>query len=364
MKVKDICSYIDKVVPGSYQESYDNSGLQAGDPESDIDSALLAIDITDEVLQEAIDKGCGLVITHHPILFHPLKRIIGKSPAERIIMKAIRNNVAIYSAHTNLDVVENGVSFKMAEKLSLTGIRPLRPLKNKLLKLITYVPVSHIGLVRNAVFSAGAGVTGNYDCCSFNVEGTGTFRGNEKSDPFAGEKGKLVFEKEVRFETVLLSHLKETVIRALLDSHPYEEVAYDLYTLENEYFMAGMGCTGLLPGKVGEKEFLGLLSNVFDAKGIRFSFLLNRKIHKVALCGGAGVSLLNEAIMAGADVFVTGDIKYHDFFNADGRILMVDIGHYESEKFSTEILFDLITKKFPKFALRFSEKNTNPINYL
>jgi dinuclear metal center YbgI/SA1388 family protein len=364
MKVKDICSYIDKVVPVSFQESYDNSGLQAGDPDRVIESALLAIDMTEEVLEEAIEKSCGLIITHHPLLFHPLKQITGKTLSERIIIKAVRNNISIYSVHTNLDVVWNGVSFKMAEKLSLEEVRPLIYLKNRLLKLITYVPPSHIEKVRDAVFSAGAGVIGNYDSCSFNVEGTGTFRGNEKSDPFVGEAGKLHFEKEVRFETVLLSHLKDVVIEALLGSHPYEEVAYDLYPLENEYLMAGSGCIGTLPEQTSEKDFLDILSDVFNSRGVRYSKLLNKKIQKVALCGGAGIGFLGEAIRSGADAFVTGDIKYHDFFRADGRILLVDIGHYESEKFTTEILYHLITKKFPKFALRFSERNTNPINYL
>ena len=217
---------------------------------------------------------------------------------------------------------------------------------------------------REAVFEAGAGVTGNYDKCSFSLPGTGSFRGGESSNPFVGEKGKMHLEKEIRFETIMVSHLKDKVIRALLDTHPYEEAAYDIYALENEYNEAGLGCVGELPEPMEEEMFLKFLSDKFNAEGVRYSKLTGKKIRKAALCGGAGIILLDDAVKAGADVFVTSDIKYHDFFNAEDRILLVDIGHYESEKYSTEILYDLIIKKFPTFAVRFSETNTNPINYL
>ena len=364
MKVREICSYLDRVIPLSYQENYDNSGLQifAGDIETA--SALLAVDITEDVVDEAISTGCGLIITHHPLIFFPVKRITGKNHIERIIIKALKNDISVYSAHTNLDSVFGGVSWKMAEKLSLRDVKVLSPLKGRLLKLVTFVPESHLEKVREAVFSAGAGVVGNYDRCSFNAEGYATFRGNEHSSPFAGKKGEFHHEPEIRFETILLSHLKDDVIKALLGSHPYEEVAYDIYLLENEYQMAGAGCMGELVSEMAETDFLIKLSEVFGSKGIRYSTPLNRMIKKVALCGGAGSAFLGDAIKCGADVYVTGDVKYHDFVNVSGEILLADIGHFEGEKFSTEILYDLIIKKFPTFALRFSERNTNPINYL
>jgi dinuclear metal center YbgI/SA1388 family protein len=364
MKIKEICSFLDEAIPLSYQEDYDNAGLQLGDGENETASAILTIDITEAVLDEAAAANCGLIISHHPLIFSPIKKIAGRNQAERIISGAIKKNIAIYSAHTNLDMLEGGVSRKMAEKLSLKKVRVLSPLNKRLLKLVTFVPESHIEKVRDAVFGAGAGEIGNYDNCSYNVNGYGTFRGNEKTSPFAGERGKLHQEKEIRFETIILSHKKEDVIRALLDSHPYEEVAYDIYQLENQYTGAGLGCIGELPSPLSGMDFLIHLSGIFEALGIRYSPIPEKMIRTVALCGGAGIGLLGDAISSGADAFVTGDVKYHDFFRAEGKILLADIGHFESEKFTTEILYDLIIKKFPTFALRFSETNTNPINYL
>lgn len=364
MKLKEFCSYLDSVIPLSLQESYDNSGLQVGDPESELTSALIALDVTEEVIDEAIALKCNLVVSHHPLIFSGIKRLAGRSMTEKIIFKAVKHNIAVYSSHTNLDIVSNGVSRKMAEKLNLKGVKVLSPFSGTLLKLVTFIPESHLEKVRSAVFDAGAGVTGNYDMCGFTVSGTGSFRGNENSDPFVGEKGKLHAEKETRFETILYSHMREQVINALLGAHPYEEVAYDLYLLENVSSEFGLGCTGELQEPLTGEKFLDLISNVFDAKGIRFSRITGKNIRKVALCGGSGSSLIKTAIASGADVFLTGDLKYHNFFEAENRILLVDAGHFETEKFSTELLKDLIIKKFPKFAVRFSETNTNPINYL
>jgi len=364
MKVKDISSYLDTVVPISFQESYDNCGLQVGDPENEIDAAMISLDVTEDIMDEAITVGCGLIITHHPLIFFPIKKLTGNTYIERILLKAVKNGIAIYSSHTNLDILKAGVSRKMAEKLNLQNIKILSPLKNWLLKLVTYIPESHFEKVRDVIYNAGAGAIGNYDMCGFSLTGTGSFRGGENTAPFSGEKGKFHLEKEIRFETIMPSHIKDQVIEALLDSHPYEEVAYDIYSLENEYKEAGLGCTCELPEPLTENDFLLFLSTVFNAEGIRYTKFTGKKIQKVALCGGAGISLLGDAVKAGADAFVTSDIKYHDFFNAGNRILLVDTGHYESEKYATEILYDLIIKKFPTFAIRFSETNTNPINYL
>ena len=364
MKLKEIAAYLDSAIPLSFQEDYDNSGLQVGEADTEIRAILLTLDVTEEVLKEAVDSKCNLIISHHPLIFSGLKRITGKSSQERIVLSAVRNNIAVYSAHTNLDIFNGGVSRKMAEKLDLGNVKVLSPLKNRLLKLVTYIPENYLDKVRDAVFNAGAGVIGKYDCCAFTAEGTGSFRGGEDAKPFVGKKGKLHFEKEARFETIMLSHLKDKVIEALISSHPYEEVAYDIYALENDNVDFGLGCTGELHSALSAKSFLKMLSETFSAKGLRFSALPDRKIRKIALCGGAGSSLLKDAIISGADAFVTGDIKYHTFQDAAARILLADIGHYESEKFSSEILYDLIIKKFPKFAVRFSKTNTNPINYL
>ena len=364
MRLKELCTYLDSAIPLSLQEGYDNSGLQIGLPEMDLTSALITLDVTEEVVDEAVSQKCNLIISHHPLIFTGIKKITGRTFTDRIISKAIKNDMAVYSSHTNLDIFGSGVSRKMAEKLDLKDIKVLSPLEKSLLKLVTYIPEAHLDKVKNALFEAGAGVIGNYDNCGFSTMGTGSFRGNNSARPFVGERGKVHFENEVRFETVLHSHLRDNVIKALLSAHPYEEVAYDIYVLENKNTEAGLGCTGEFNSPVTENSFLKLVSSVFDAKGIRYSKLTGKSVKKVALCGGSGISLLNDAVASGADVFLTADIKYHNFFDADNKILLIDTGHFESEKFSTEILYDLIIKKFPKFAVRFSETYSNPINYL
>jgi dinuclear metal center YbgI/SA1388 family protein len=364
MKLAEICKYLDTAIPLSFQEEYDNSGLQVGLPESDVSSCMLTIDITEEVIDEAVKKGCDLIISHHPLIFKGLKKITGSSYTERVLTRAIKEDIAIYSAHTNLDSVSFGVSRKMASQLGLKNVEVLVPLKDRLLKLVTFIPEAHLEKVRSALFEAGAGVIGNYDQCGFTLEGKGSFRAGVNANPFAGEIGKAHFENEIRLETVLFSHAKRSVIDALLKAHPYEEAAYDLYPLDNENCGAGLGCTGEFDQPVSESDFLNLISSAFDARGVRYSKPTGRPVKKVALCGGSGASFIGNAISSGADAFVTADIKYHNYFDAENMILLVDSGHFESEKFTTEILYDLIIKKFPKFAVRFSETNTNPINYL
>jgi dinuclear metal center YbgI/SA1388 family protein len=364
MTLKEFCLHLDSAVPLSFQENWDNSGLQTGDPQAELTSALLTLDVTEDVVDEAERVGCNVIVSHHPLIFSGIKKLTGQTAVERIVMKAIRASIAIYSAHTNLDSVESGVSWKMAFRMGLKNVRTLQPLRNKLLKLVTFVPLSHADAVKNAIFEAGAGTIGHYDNCAYTLNGTGSFRAGEGTNPFSGEKGTVHFEEELRIETVLYAHLKNRVVAALINAHPYEEVAYDLYALENTNINTGMGCIGELSTPVSEEEFISLTASVFGAPHLRYSRLTGKPVRKVAMCGGAGSSLLNDAISSGADVFITGDIKYHSYFEAENRILMVDAGHFETEKFTSEILYDLIIKKFPKFAVRFSGINTNPINYL
>ena len=363
MKVKEITSFIESFAPLAYQESYDNAGLQTGDPEQETGAVLLCIDVTEEVLQEALRLGAGLIISHHPVIFGGLKKLTGSNQAERIVLKAVREGLSIYSAHTNLDAVHQGVNFRMAEKLGLGGVQILSPLKGQLRKLVFFVPVDHAATVRQAIFEEGAGHIGEYDMCSFSAPGEGTFRGSDDSDPFVGEKGKMHTEPELRVETIFPADREKKILAALLDSHPYEEVAYDIYPLENEYDRAGMGAVGELEKALSEKGFLDLLKDRFGIPHIRHTRFRGIKVRKVALCGGSGSFLLQKAIASGADAFVTGDIKYHPFFDADGKILMADIGHYESEQFTTGIIYDLLIKKFSNFAVHLSEVNTNPVNY-
>ena len=259
MKLSELCSYLDTAVPLSFQEGYDNSGLQVGLPEREITSAMITLDVTEKVIDEAIQKGCDIVISHHPLIFSSIKKIAGRSATDRILFKAIKNDIAVYASHTNLDMFSEGVSRKMAQKLGLQNIKVLKPLKGKLIKLVVYIPENHIEKVREAVFNAGAGFIGNYDRCGFMVSGTGSFRAGEKTNPYLGEKGKDHSEKEIRFETILFSHLKENVVNALLEAHPYEEVAYDIYSLENDNIDYGLGCSGDLGEPLSGNEFLSLV---------------------------------------------------------------------------------------------------------
>lgn len=363
MTTGDICRYLDQQIPQALQESYDNSGIQTGSYGTPVESALLTIDVNEMVIEEAIRERCNLIISHHPLIFSPLRKVTDANPQQRAVILAIKNDITIYSAHTNLDSVYGGVSFKMATKLGLQNIEILAPVGEKLVKLITFVPVSHIEKVRQAVFEAGAGNIGNYDSCSYQSAGEGTFRGNENSNPFAGSRGELHTEKEIRLETVFPSFITSRVIKALIASHPYEEPAYDLVPLLNKWSHAGMGCTGILNNGMEVKTFLDHVKSTFSTPYLRYSGPETGNIRSVALCGGSGVALLRDAIAAGVDAFVTGDIKYHQFQEAGNDILLIDAGHFETEKYSTEIIYDLIIKKFPNFALRFSETITNPINF-
>lgn len=364
MTIRDIVDYVESVAPTAYQESYDNAGLIIGDAESFITSALITLDVTEAIIDEAIEHKCGLIISHHPILFKGLKRINGSTYVERCVVKAIKNDIAIYAAHTNLDSILNGVNGKICEKIGLAGIRILAPAPDKLLKLVTFIPADHLEKVREAVFAAGAGHIGNYDQCSYNIVGEGTFRGGESTKPFAGIKGEFHTEKEIRFETILPGHLKNKVIKALLNSHPYEEVAYDLYPLQNDFPTVGAGMIGELPQEENEADFLARVMEIFNSKVIRHTVFLNKPVKRVAVCGGTGSFLLSRAMAEGADVFVTADFKYHEFFDAENKILVADIGHYESEQFSKEVFRELLIKKFPNFALHLSGIKTNPVMYL
>jgi dinuclear metal center YbgI/SA1388 family protein len=364
MIVQDICNTIETIAPLAYQESYDNAGLLVGDPKQEVTGGLISIDVTEEVIDEAIQKKCNLIIAHHPIIFGGLKRLTGKNYVERTVIKAIQNNIAIYAAHTNLDNISGGVNSKIAEKLELINCRILMPLADELRKLVVFVPVEQAEKVRAAMCDAGAGKIGNYDYCSYNTNGQGTFRAGEGSDPFVGEQGKIHFEEELRIETIFPKVRQSAIVQAMIQAHPYEEVAYDIYPLENKYTNAGGGMLGTLETPMDEIDFLNKLKEVFGSACVKHTNLLQKKISKVALCGGAGSFMLKKAIASRADVFVSGDFKYHEYFDADGKILIADIGHYESEQFTKDVFYEILMKKFPKFALCLSEVKTNPINYL
>lgn len=363
MLVKDITSLIEQFAPLSYQESYDNAGLITGSPSMTVNGILLSLDCMEATVEEAIQRNCNLIIAHHPIVFGGLKKITGANYVERTILKAIQNNIAIYAAHTNLDNVQQGVNAKIAEKLGLINGRILSPKKQLLKKLVTFVPDNHAENIRSALFEAGAGYIGNYDSCSFNVNGEGTFRGNNTTNPFVGKVGELHTEAETRVETVFLAHQQGKIISALLAAHPYEEVAYDIYSLDNTHNQVGSGYLGELPEAMIEKDFLMLVKDRLKAGVLKHTHFTQKNIKKVALCGGSGQFLLKNAISSGADAYITADFKYHEFFDAEGKILLIDAGHYETEQFTPEIFLALIQNKFPTFATYLSKVNTNPVNY-
>ncbi len=363
MLLKTIITELENFAPLAYQESYDNCGLLTGNKELNVTGALLCLDCTEAVIDEAINKKCNLIIAHHPIIFSGLKKINGSNYIERTIIKAIKNDVAIYACHTNLDNVKLGVNKKIADKLGLINQLVLAPKKNSLKKLVTFVPQANLEIVKNSLFNVGAGNIGNYDNCSFWVNGKGSYKGNDNSNPVIGEKNKLCVEDEVRLELIFDAHKELELIGALKQYHPYEEVAYDIYQLENYNTIVGSGIIGELPTEMNEIDFLTKLKQVFNLKTIKHTALLNKKIKKIALCGGSGSFLLKNAINLESDIYITSDFKYHEFFDAESKIVIADIGHYESEQFTPEIFYEIISNKFPNFASYLTETNTNPVNY-
>lgn len=346
-----------------YQESYDNSGLLTGDINATVNGVLCTLDCTEAVIDEAKQKGCNLVVAHHPIVFKGLKSLTGKTYVERTMISAIKNDIAIYASHTNLDHAWSGVNRKIAQKLQLQNPQVLSPIKRQLRKLYTFVPQGQAHHVRQALFDAGAGHIGNYDHCSFNQAGTGTFRGNAASNPHVGQRGSDHEENETKVEVIYPFHVEKEVINALRSAHPYEEPAFDILVLENTHNRLGSGMVGTLETAIAEAEFLKMLTKVFHVACIRHTALRNKPIQKVALCGGAGQFLLPEAIRQGADIFISADFKYHEFFDAEKRIVIADIGHFESEQFTPELLKEILVEKFSTFAVLLSEVKTNPVHY-
>ena len=364
INIKNITDYLESIAPLNYQESYDNCGLITGNKDTPLKGILVCLDSTEEVVNEAVKNNCNLIISHHPIVFSGLKKINGKNYVERAIIAAIKNDIAIYAIHTNLDNVSNGVNGMIAKKLGLINTRVLSPKKRLLSKLVTFSPLEHAEKIRMTVFKAGAGNIGNYSECSFSTPGDGTFKGNESSNPFAGEKGKIHKENEIRIETIFESHKQNAIIKALIEVHPYEEVAFDIYALENSYSNIGSGMIGELIDNQQEIEFLKKVKQIMKVSSLRHTALLGKPIKKVAVCGGSGSFLVPDAIQEGANVFISADFKYHQFFDADKKIVIADIGHFESEQFTLELIETLILEKFSTFAVRLTTVNTNPIQYM
>lgn len=364
MQIKDMVNFLEKWAPPTLQESYDNAGLIVGDPGDSVQKVLLTLDVTDDVLNEAIDESCQLIIAHHPLIFKGIKRIGKKHWLEKCIRKAIKHDIAIYAIHTNLDHVSSGVNKRICTRLGLENTSVLSPKNDTLSKLTFYVPTEDKETVLDAVFSAGAGAIGNYDRCSFQSEGSGTFRPNDMANPSIGTHGADEHVAETKVEVMIPQHLETNVMRALKKSHPYEEVAYYLSGLRNENQEVGAGMVGTLPSPISTDVFIAHLKKTMELSHFKATKWVTKEISRVAVCGGSGSFLLSKAIRSGADVFITSDFKYHEFFEANGQITILDIGHYESEKYTKNLLFDVLSETFSTFAFVLSKVDTNPVKYL
>jgi len=363
MKIGEIISFLETIAHPGLQETYDNAGLIIGSQNLDCSGILVTLDATEEVINEAQSRNCNLIVAHHPIIFSGLKKINGKNYVEKAVITAIKKDISIYAIHTNLDNVLAGVNGKIASLLGLENISILSSRENILMKLFTFVPVHAAEKVRNAIFDAGGGQIGNYSECSFNAEGTGTFKAGKNTNPFVGKPGEQHQEPEIKIEVIFPSWLEKKIIQSLLQVHPYEEVAYDVISLDNTFQSIGSGIIGELKSPTDEAGFLQKLKDIFNLKIIKHTHLKGSPVKKVAVCGGAGSFLIPKALAAGADFFITSDIKYHEFFDANGRIVIADIGHYESEQFTIDLLKDVLAQKFPTFAVLKTEMNTNPVSY-
>lgn len=363
MLIAEVIEHLEEFAPVSTAEDFDNVGLLVGHSSTELTGVLVTLDTLEKVVEEAIEKGCNLIISFHPIIFSGLKRLNGNNYVEKAVIKAIQNNIAIYAIHTALDNHHLGVNRMICDKLKLQNPKILIPRTNYIKKLTTYIPIANAEELRQELFKAGAGSIGNYTNCSFNLEGTGSFKPNEEANPVIGKKGEVHYEKETQVNVVFAKHLERRILQTLFSNHPYEEVAYEVSTLDNSHQLMGMGMIGELENEIEEKEFLAEIKTVFNADCIRHSDLLGKPVKKVAVLGGSGAFAIENAKRAGADFFITADLKYHDFYKAEQNIVLADIGHYESEQFTKNLLHSHLSKIISNFALILSNTKTNPIKY-
>ncbi|WP_417199181.1 Nif3-like dinuclear metal center hexameric protein [Bizionia sp.] len=370
MIVQDVINCLEDFAPTSYAEDFDNVGLLVGNTQENLTGILVTLDTTEAVIDEAIATNCNLVVSFHPIVFKGLKKITGQSYVERVVIKAIQHNIAIFAIHTALDNAFHGVNDMICEKLKLTNRQILIPQPGTIKKLTTYAPHAEAATIREALFAAGAGSIGNYDHCSFNMKGVGTFRGGETSNPTKGKKMEIHSEPETQISVTFPKHLESQIRQALFSAHSYEEVAYEIVNITNTNQHIGMGMIGTLEEPMTESDFFNYLKVEMATNTIRHSAFLNKPVQKIAVLGGSGSFAISAAKRAGADIFITADLKYHDFFQAENNLILADIGHYESEQFTKNLLVAFLNKKITNFApalpvgrLILSKTSTNPVKY-
>jgi dinuclear metal center YbgI/SA1388 family protein len=365
--VAEIAAALEAWAPPASKLDYDNVGLQVGDARREAASVLVALDLTAAVVEEARETGADLVVTHHPLLFRPLKKLTADDPAGALALRLAEHGIAYYAIHTNLDAAPGGVSFALAGRLGLEGIRFLEPSEESLVKLVTFAPAAHAEAVRRAMAEAGAGHIGDYEACAFTIRGTGHFRPGERANPFIGEAGGAEEAvEEVRIEAEVMRWDLGRVVRAMKAAHPYEEVAYDVYPVEQPATRVGFGAVGFLQAPTTLEAFLAVVAARLDAAALRYSGDPAMPVRTVAVCGGAGASLIPRALAAGADAFVTADVTYHRFFeplDAEGRprMALVDAGHYETEALTEPLLVDWLAHHFPDLAVRKTRHRTSPM---
>lgn len=367
MRIHEFQKDFEAIAPPSIAWKGDNIGLLIGRPENRITNILVALDLTMEVAREAERKKVNCIVTHHPLLFHPLKNITTSSRIGELVLYLTEHRMNVYAAHTNLDSVQWGVNFVLAKKLGLKDVRILSPLKESLISIVVFVPADHAEKVAQAMHEAGAGEFSKYDRCSFRSEGTGTFRGKSGSDPFIGSPGTVEHVNEVRLETIAEQWKASKIVSAMLKAHPYEEVAYDLIPLLNKNSEYGLGAIGTLSKKMSQQEFLRMTKKVLGLNGLKFSGK-RTSISRVAVCGGSGSEFIGDAVAQGADAMVTADLKYHTFQEFESKILLIDAGHYETER----IVLPALAKKIQEIAKRnghsgkvfITQQSTNPVHIL
>lgn len=364
MQIKDVISILEQMAPLAYAEDFDNVGLLVGDAQANLTGVLVAHDALEEVIEEAIAKKCNLLVCFHPIIFSGLKKLTGKDYVQRAVMKAIRNDIAIFAVHTALDNHKEGVNKIICDQLGLINPRILSPKTQFIKKLITYAPLKYFQNVLDALHQAGAGNIGNYSQCSFSLSGEGRYMPMPGSTPTSGKIGELAVESEQRIEVTFEAYKQSAVLAALRKAHSYDEIAYEIYQTDNVHQEIGLGMVAELPHEMDERDFLHWVSDRMQAPGIRHSALLGKPIKKVAVLGGSGAFAIPAAKAANADVLVTSDLKYHDYFQAEGQLIVMDIGHFESERYTKNYIVDFLKKKITNFAISLSEVNTNPVKYI
>ncbi len=364
MKIQEVVEHLNGRFLPCYQEGWDNCGLLVGDAMQEITGTLVCLDVTMPVIEEAMEKGCNLIVSHHPLIYKGVMRLTPATETGRMLLQLAQQGICVYAAHTDLDKLSWGVSGELIQRLGVENYQVLEPVEGALKKLVTYCPTSHATKVREALWEAGAGEIGNYKHCSYQVHGEGTFCAGTSAHPYVGEIGQLHYEKESRIEVIYESRMEKKLVKKLLLAHPYEEPAFDLIALTNSYARIGLGAYGVLPQPMPTEQFLARVKETLHLPHLRCSALNNTTIEKVAVCGGSGASLIGKAKSIGADIYLCGDLKYHEFQQAEGSIILADIGHYESEQFAKEIIYREISEKFSNFATQISERDKGFICYV